>query len=160
MRRSLRLSSLFALLALLALAVAPLAAGEGETYGKGITAPSVIKLSALLEKPELFVGKVVRIEGLVTDVCPKRGCWMKVAGDKEFQEIKIKVEDGVIVFPLSAKGKRADVEGILRKIELTKDEAIARAKHEAEEKKVPFDPKSVTGPMVIYQIEGTGAVIR
>jgi hypothetical protein len=152
------LATTIAAAVLATLAAAPALAAT--KYGKGVSEAAPVKLSELMAKPDAYVGKVVKVEGLVTEVCPKRGCWINVAGDKEFQTIRIKVEDGVIVFPLSAKGKRADVEGILRKIELTKEEAIARAKHEAEEKKVPFDEKSVTGPMVIYQIEGTGAVIR
>ncbi len=158
MLRFVRLPALLALA--LALFATSLPAAEGTSYGKGVSAPAVVKLSELMSNPAAYVGKTVRIEGLVTDVCPKRGCWMTVAGDKEFQEIRIKVDDGVIVFPLSAKGKRADVEGILRKIEMTKDEAMEMAKHEAEEKKLPFDPKKVTGPLVTYQIEGTGAVIH
>ena len=47
------------------------------------------------------------IEGLVVEVCKARGCWMQLASDKEFQTMKIKVKDGVMVFPMSAKGKTA-----------------------------------------------------
>jgi hypothetical protein len=42
---------------------------------------------------------------------------------------------------------------------LSKEEAIAKAKEEAEEKGVKFDPASVKGPMTVYQIQGSGAVI-
>ena len=105
-----------------------------------------VKLSELMAKPNDYVGKVVKVEGLVTEVCPKRGCWINVAGDKEFQTIKVKVEDGVIVFPLTDKGKKVVAEGTLKKMELTKEQAIERAKHEAEEKGTSFDPASITGP--------------
>jgi hypothetical protein len=43
---------------------------------------------------------------------------------------------------------------------MTKEQAIAQLKHEAEENGKKFDPASVTGPVTAYQIAGTGAVIE
>ena len=147
-------------LAFTLLPLAALAADEAR-FGKAFEEPTAVKADEFLANPDAWVGKRVRVEGLVTDVCPKKGCWLRLAGDKDqTRTVTFKVKDGVMVFPVSAKGKRADVEGTLKKIELTQEQATARAKHMAEEKKVPFDPKSVKGPEVIYQIDGTGAVIR
>jgi len=147
-----------AVLALVAVAAAP--AFAATKYGKGVSEATPVKLSELMAKPDAYVGKVVKVEGLITEVCPKRGCWINVAGDEEFQTIKIKVEDGVIVFPMTDKGKKVVAEGTFRKMELTKEQAIARAKHEAEEKGTKFDPASITGPTTVYQIQGTGAVVE
>jgi len=147
-----------AVLALVAIAAAP--AFAATKYGKGVSEATPVKLSELMAKPDAYVGKVVKVEGLITEVCPKRGCWINVAGDKEFQTIKIKVEDGVIVFPMTDKGKKVVAEGTFRKMELTKEQAIARAKHECEEKGTKFDPATVTGPATVYQIQGTGAVVE
>lgn len=137
----------------------PCFAADAQTFGK-VSDAKAVKLSELLAKPNDYVGKQVKIEGLITDVCPKRGCWIKLAGDKEFQTITFKVDDGVITFPMTVKGKRAEAEGVFTKLELSQEEAVARAKHEAEEKKLPFDPKSVTGPATVYLLKGTGAVVR
>jgi hypothetical protein len=128
-------------------------------YGKALSAAQPVKLSELIASPDKYVGKVVKVEGLVTDVCAKRGCWMMIAGDKEFQTIRIKVDDGVIVFPMEAKGKKAVAEGTFTKIDLSKEQALEYQKHMAEEQKRPFDPKSVTGGMTIYQVKGLGATI-
>ena len=136
------------------------ALAAGTTYGKGVSEAQVVKVSELVASPDKYVGKTVKVEGLVTDVCAKRGCWMKVAGDKEFQTVRIKVDDGVIVFPMSAKGKTAVAEGVFTKHEMTKEKALEQAKHEAEEKGTKFDPASVTGPVTIYQVKATGAVIN
>lgn len=109
------------LLALVALLVTPAFAGktvQGKLYGKQLTGSETVALSELLEHPDSYVGKTVRVEGLVVDVCKKRGCWMELAGDQEFQSIKIKVDDGVIVFPMEAKGKKAVAEGVFDKIVL------------------------------------------
>ena len=89
-----------------------------------------------------------------------RGCWVELGSDKEFEKIRVKVEDGVIVFPMSARGHRAVVEGVVEEISLTLEEAIEEAKHHAEEHGLEFDPESVTGPTISYQLRGIGAVIE
>lgn len=129
------------------------------TYGKAPAPGDTVKLSDLLASPDKYVGKTVKVEGIITEVCEKRGCWMAIAGDKEFQTIRFKVDDGVIVIPMEAKGKKAIAEGTFQKLELSKEQALEQAKHMAEEQNKPFDPASVTGPTVMYQIKGTGAVI-
>jgi cytochrome c-type biogenesis protein CcmE len=151
------LRTAFAVLALAAIAATP---GFAATkYGKGVSEATPVKLSELMAKPDDYVGKVVKVEGLITEVCAKRGCWINVAGDKEFQSIRIKVEDGVIVFPMTDKGKRVVAEGTFKKTELTKEQAIARAEHEAEEKGTKCDASKITGPQTVYQITGVGAVV-
>jgi predicted NBD/HSP70 family sugar kinase len=143
------------------LAPSPAVSGEGTAYGEGVGKGQPVKVSELLTHPDGYVGKHVRVEGLITDVCPKRGCWMEIASDREFETIRFKVDDGVIVIPMDAKGKRVDAEGIFTKIEITKEQALAHAKHVAEETGETFDPaKAGDLPTVIYQIQGTGAVIR
>ncbi len=129
-------------------------------YGAGVGKAQVVKISELMARPDAYVGKTVKVEGLITAVCPRRGCWMELASDKEFQTIQIKVDDGVMVFPLEAKGKVATAEGVFTRIDVPVERVEAMKRHEAEEKGVPFDPKSVKGPEVIYRIQGTGAVIR
>ena len=96
---------------------------------------------------------------MVTAVCEKRGCWMSLASDQEGQELRIKVDDGVIVFPLEARGRRAVAEGVFTKHELTLEQTVAFARHEAEEKGETFDPDSVTEARTFYQIKATGAVV-
>ena len=155
MKKTLLTTLAAALLA--ALVATPAAATK---YGKGVSEAVPVKLSELMAKPDAYVGKVVKVEGLITEVCAKRGCWIDVAGDVEFQTIRIKVEDGVIVFPMTDKGKRVVAEGTFKKTELTKEQATAKAKHECEEKGTKFDPASVTGPATVYQIQGIGAVVE
>jgi hypothetical protein len=135
-------------------------AGNPKKYGKGVKLTSTTKISSILENPRNFKGKTVRVEGTVVDVCKKRGCWMEIASDKEFESIRIKVDDGVIVFPLDAKGKTAVAEGTVSVTELTMEETIEAKRHEAEEQGVKFDEKSVKEPIVNIRIKGTGAEIK
>jgi hypothetical protein len=138
----------------------PAVAGEtGKTYGKGVSGTEVMKVSELVANADKYVGKTVRVEGVVIDVCAKRGCWMDLKSDGG--TVRIKVDDGVIVFPMDAKGKTAIAEGVFKKIEMTPDEARAHAKHQAEEKGQALDAANVPdAPTVVYQIAGTGAVIQ
>ena len=133
---------------------------QGTTYGEALTLTEVTPVSLILDAPEQYVGERVLVEGMVVEVCEKRGCWMDIASDREFEKIQIKVEDGVIVFPLSARGKQALVEGVVEELQLTHEEAVEAARHRAEEQKVEFDPASVPpGPQTLYRIRGIGAVV-
>ena len=131
-----------------------------ENLGSDISMKDTVLISSLLENPEKYLGKEVLVKGMITEVCKKRGCWMKLSSDKEFQDIMIKVKDGEIVFPLEAKGKMAVAEGKMEAIELSQEQAIKYFQHRAEEQGKEFDPESITGPMKIYRIKGTGAQIE
>jgi hypothetical protein len=140
--------------------ILPLVAqAESKTYGEGVTMTETTKVSDILATPEAYVGKTVAVEGIVVEVCKKRGCWLELGSDKPYEFIKVKVRDGVMVFPMSARGRTAQVQGVVEALEMTKEEAIARGKHHAEEQGTTFDPASITGPQKSYRIRGTGAQI-
>ncbi|MCL7962046.1 MAG: DUF4920 domain-containing protein [marine benthic group bacterium] len=129
-------------------------------YGEALTLTESTSVSDVLADPEAYVGQNLRVEGTVTGVCERQGCWIAVAGENEGEQLRVKVEDGVIVFPQTAMGCHARVEGTLEKLELTMEQALAQARHHAEEQGLEFDPASVTGPEVIYQLRGLGAEIE
>ncbi len=132
----------------------------GKVYGKGVSDVPTVHVSKLLAEVETYVGKRVRVEGLVTDVCPMRGCWFNMAGDKPGTQLRFKVRDGVMVFPMSAKGQYAVAEGVVRKIPLTLEQTKKYMAHQAEEKGEKFDPASVTKPTTLVRLDGVGAVLR
>ncbi len=132
---------------------------QSEQYGKKIELTEKTLISEILESPEQYLGKTVLVEGEVTDVCAHAGCWMKLKSDKD-GEIRVKVKDGEIVFPMEAKGHTALVEGTIYAIEFTQEEAVEFLKHMAEDAGKEFDESTVTGPMTIYQIRGLGAEIK
>jgi hypothetical protein len=132
-------------------------AAAAERYGKGLTLSQPTPVATILASPEQYVGKTVQVRGKVTEVCTMMGCWMQVVDQKN--GMRIKVNDGEMVFPRTAVGKTATAEGVLKKLVLSKEQAVARARHEAEEQGRKFDPASVKGGLVIYQVQGTGAVV-
>lgn len=129
------------------------------SYGEPLQAEVFGSISELLAQADENEGKVVRVSGVVAHVCPMRGCWVDIADDSG-QAIQIKVVDGAVVFPLSAEGYTADVEGTLAKLTFTGEEAIGYRAHLAEERGEKFDPETAPkDPLVIWRIEGRGAVI-
>lgn len=135
-------------------------AWAGDTYGSGVNVPEATPIAKILADPDAYVGKTVRIEGKVLDVCPMKGCWMELAGEDGKQSLKVKVDDGVIVFPVTSKGKLAVAEGTVEAIPMTKEKYVAWLEHLAEERGETFDAASVgDGPFRILQLKGTGARI-
>ncbi len=134
-------------------------ADNWKVFGKPISTENQISISTILEHPDNYVGKKVLVQGRVVDVCKKRGCWMELASDKEYQTIRVKVQDGEIVFPLEGRGHLAQVEGIVEKLEISKEQLIKSRKHHAEENGEVFDPSTVTEGKVIYRLRGLGAKI-
>lgn len=126
--------------------------------GKPLTVKEPMPLATLLAHPDDYVGKTVQVKGKIVEVCQMMGCWMDLTNDAG-QKLRIQVNDGEIDFPKDGAGKMAVAEGKFTKSELTKEQAIARAKEEAEEKGKTFDPASGPGPITVYQIQGSGAVI-
>jgi hypothetical protein len=126
--------------------------------GKPLSVKEPMALAALLAHPDDYVGKTVQVRGKITAVCQMMGCWMDLANDAG-QHVHINVEDTGIAFPKDSAGKTAVAEGKFTKKELTREQAIAQAKEEAEDNGRKFDPAKVKSGMTLYQIEGTGAVI-
>jgi hypothetical protein len=138
-----------------------LAQEEGTALGEPLAAKETVPIARLVAAPEDYVGATVQVAGIVTDVCSKAGCWIKLAAvDDKDKQIRVKVEDGVIVFPMEAKGRHAVAEGVMTKKVLTLEQTVAYLQHQAEERGEEFDAESVTEPLTFYEIKGTGAVIR
>lgn len=142
-------------------AVAPLTApAPGKTFGAGVSVAEVTSISKILAAPEAFKGKTVKVEGMVTDVCPKRGCWFELAGEGTGEKLKFKVVDGEMVFPVDSKGMYAQAQGQVSVKELSLEESKQHAEYEAKEYGKAYDPASVTKPTLIVRLDGTGAVFR
>ena len=135
------------------------AAPAGQKLGAGVSLATTTTIDELLANPKAFDGKTVRVEGMILDVCPKRGCWMDLAAGDSGKKLKFKVTDGEMVFPMDAKGKWAVAEGVVAVKELTIEETKEKAEYEAKEYGKTYDPASITGPSVSVRLDGTGAVI-
>ena len=120
----------------------------------------VTPIADILSSPDDWLGKIVRIEGRVDQVCTKMGCWMDLVSPEKAR-IQVKVDDGVIVFPLEAVGRRAAAEGKVEILDLSREQYEAWLRHAAEETGKEFDPSQVgEGPYRIVRLRGLGAEIQ
>ena len=61
-------------------------AAKAQDFGAPFAIEEVTQAKAVFDNPEGFVGKTVRVEGSVRDVCQKMGCWMVISeGDKSMR---------------------------------------------------------------------------
>ena len=126
-----------------------------KVIGAGVTDLEATTIADLYRVPDTFVGKRVRVEGVVTAVCEEMGCWMALApeGD-ETKTVRLKADhDGALIFPVTARGRRASAEGVFEKIGAEDTEARNAAAEQA----------AATGASdfnATYQIKAAGAVIR
>ena len=129
-------------------------------FGKGVTDPAdTVPISQLLSNPDKYLDKTVRVSGVVVGVCEKRGCWMDLASDQEFQTLQIKVNDGEIVFPMDLMGETAVAEGVFTGIPMTLEQTCSYLESEAKCQGKEFDRASVKGPTTFYRLNGLGAVV-
>ncbi|MBK9033853.1 MAG: DUF4920 domain-containing protein [Myxococcales bacterium] len=136
------------------------ATADGQAFGAGVKLGESTPIASILADPKAFAGKTVRAEGMIVDVCPKRGCWFEMAGAAPGEKLRFKVVDGEMVFPMDAKGKHAVAEGVVAVTEMSLEDSVDYAKYQAEEKGETFDPASVTAPITVVRLDGTGALIR
>ncbi len=142
----------------LLIAIAPVAIRGAETFGAAPTVKEVTPIPELLAKPADFQGKTVRVEGIVTGVCTMMGCWMALAPTDapKGQAILIKVDDGVIVFPTSARGKRATAQGVVERVgSADKEGQEAHREHAEHEGR----SAAASGETARWQIKATGAIV-
>ena len=152
-----RSRSLLSVLVPSVLLVSVVAAGAPEKFGAGVTLSDVTPIVKVLQEPTAFAGRPVRVEGVVTAVCTAMGCWMALAPADQptGKTMLIQVDhDGVIVFPVTAKGHRAEAEGVLERInggegQEAASELAAQQGEKGEKKSAPAQ----------WRIKATGAVV-
>ena len=131
-------------------------------YGNEITLEVNHPIGKLLGSPQTYLEEEVLVSGEITEVCPMRGCWINVKDPDRDSNIRVKVTDGKIVFPLSAKGKHVDIQGIFTKLEFTEEQAKKWRIHLAEEQGITLNPKDINitpKDLIEYRINGIGANI-
>lgn len=131
-------------------------------YGKALTLKATTPISSIIKDPKTYNGKRVLVEGLIVEVCETRGCWIRIASDKEFESLRFKVEDGVITFPMEAKGKTVLAEGVISIKTFTREQAIEQAREAAKERGTlaRFDPSKIKGPVTDIELTGEGARVK
>lgn len=130
-----------------------------QSFGGEVDHTALTPISSLVATPDHYLAKPVTVQGEIISVCSKKGCWMQLASDVSEQQFRIKVRDGDMVFPVSAKGKKALATGMLVKTELDLESSREHLAELAKRKQQTFDPDTVTKPVVLLQLVPTAVEI-
>jgi hypothetical protein len=95
-------------------AAAPAAAAGEEHFGTPFTQTASVKAKDLLADPKAKVGQTVLVEGRVSDVCQKAGCWMVITDDaSNGAMMRVRMKDHGFSVAKDASGTMARVEGVV-----------------------------------------------
>ena len=84
-------------------------AAKAQDFGAPFAIEEVTQAKAVFDNPEGFVGKTVRVEGSVRDVCQKMGCWMVISeGEKS---MRITTKDHKFFVAKDGAGSKCHIEG-------------------------------------------------
>lgn len=134
--------------------VAEAAPPKESSYGAPLTNAERLTVKGLLANAPSYVGKTVQVEGRITDVCQKAGCWMVLTEEDQIMRVTVK-EHGFSVDKNGA-GATAVCEGTI--VEVPPDpETVAHYQSEAKEKDA-IPEAQTTG--ATYQLVATAVQIR
>ena len=84
-------------------------AGNGAHFGEPFTQAPSVAIGQLLDTPEAFSHKMVRVKGTIERQCPVAGCWFFIH-DGQARSIKVELGDYLAKLPQNI-GNTAEVEG-------------------------------------------------
>jgi hypothetical protein len=132
----------------------------GQNFGPKFDTSQSVTVQQVLAKPAEFLAKPFTVKGKIDAVCQKKGCWMQFETAADQPTFRLKVKDGDMVFPVSAKGKNAYAHGSLKAKPMSLEQTKTYLKHRAEEQGEAFDPAAVTRAVTLYQFEPASVVIE
>jgi hypothetical protein len=134
-------------------------AGEakaGEWYGEKVNPDGALNVNDVVAK--LNGGSEfdnVKIKAKIVEVCPKKGCWLKLELN-DGSTAMVKMKDYGFFLPLSAKGKTVVIEGEVK----MKTTSVAELKHYAEDaKKTKEEIDAITEPQKEVKVMAKGIVV-
>jgi hypothetical protein len=98
------------LLLLLIVLAAPSCGGAGGRYGDLSLEAEAVDIETLLEAPELHLGKEVRVQGQVVQVCQVMGCWFEVMAEDKRLMVDLQMGRDFTI-PEESAGLHAEVVG-------------------------------------------------
>lgn len=136
-------------------------AAEAAVLGEALSPDlDLTPIESIVSDADAWVGKRVQIAGNISAVCTKQGCWMDLTSPDD-ATLRVKVDDGVIVFPAEAKGHEAVAEGEVEILEMERDKFESWRRHVADEEGREFDPAEIGDPPYrVVRLRGSGARVE
>ena len=107
--RRIRAGGLRAAICLILLATAACSRGVA-TYGDMSGAAEQVSIGALLEAPELHLGREIRVSGRIVQVCQVMGCWFEVMQEDRRLMVDLRMGRSFVI-PEGSAGAWAVVTG-------------------------------------------------
>ncbi|MEO7922747.1 MAG: DUF4920 domain-containing protein [Chitinophagaceae bacterium] len=131
-------------------------AKPGEWYGEKVNTVGAIPINDIVAK--LNSGAEfgdVKITAKITEVCPKKGCWLKLELT-DGSTATVKMKDYGFFLPVSAVGKTVVIDGEVK----LKTTSVAELKHYAEDaKKSKEEIAAITQPQKEVRVTAKGIVV-
>ncbi len=126
----------------------------GTAYGTSFETKEPVDVNKVEETLSGTEKKEMQIEGVVSQVCSKEGCWIKLK--TESKEIMVKMKDHKFLVPLALNGKTVVINGIAMK----KTTTVEQLKHYAEDAgKTKAEIEAIKEPKEEVIIQATGIVV-
>ena len=131
-------------------------ADKGDTYGSKVKAKGAIPLAELVSQLEKESSMPeAKISAKIVDVCPNKGCWLKLELP-DGKQATVKMKDYGVFVPLAAKGKTVVIEGQAA----IKTVSVKELRHFAEDaKKSQAEIDAITQPKTEVNILAKGIVV-
>ena len=105
------------------------APAEPASIGAAVTVKKPVDVARLAKNPKRYVGKTVRLEGTVKEVCQGAGCWVQVANRAGVTFLAKSLDESVLL-PNDCAGRRIVVQGVVT--EMAAKNAEAHKAHDCE----------------------------
>lgn len=131
-------------------------AKKGDNYGAKVKPSDALTLDDVARKLEEGTQfPEVKIKAKVAEVCPKKGCWLKL-DLANGEQAMVNMKDYAFFLPVAAVGKTVVIEGEA----LLKTVSVDELKHYAEDAKKPkAEIDAITAPRKEVKIIAKGIVV-
>jgi hypothetical protein len=131
-------------------------AAPGDHYGAKVNAKGAVPLAELASKLESgSTATDAKIKAKILEVCPNKGCWLKLEIPNG-EQATVKMKDYGFFVPLAAKGKTVVIDGTVA----LKTIPVSELKHFAEDaKKSKAEIDAITQPKKEISVLASGIVV-
>lgn len=127
-------------------------ASPGTIYGDSVTTENAKNINSLPQILQSGQKANVKVSAKVLDVCPKKGCWMKLQVNDSITAF-VKMKDYGFFVPLDIKGKTVIIEGE----SFIKETSVQELRHYAEDARKPASEiEAITQPAREIRLTASG----
>lgn len=130
-------------------------ANVGDFYGTQVSADGAQPINEMAGKVGNEGAVQGKIKAKILEVCPKKGCWLKLAVNDSTTAF-VKMKDYAFFVPTAAAGKTVVIDGELK----SKLVSVAEQRHYAEDAKKPeAEIAAITQPKRELRVTATGITV-